>query len=169
MILRCTVKVLQLVSDGRSPLAGATAAGSDNDWYANLLWFDRRKCLLITHAGTLFSVFGADVRKADVLPVGRFVVPLIERELRSEGLPSTAFGMLDPDDVHLAKTTNRTVLGCMNDMAIQCQCFIADEGGLAATDINALNHYLRRTMNSPRGYARPVDLAARWLGVGRSG
>ena len=22
----------------------------DDDWYANLLWLDRRKCLLLTHA-----------------------------------------------------------------------------------------------------------------------
>lgn len=38
---------------------------SDDDWYLNLLWLDRRKCLLLAHAGTLFSVFVAGVRKAD--------------------------------------------------------------------------------------------------------
>ncbi|MFN2615181.1 MAG: hypothetical protein ABR552_10255 [Actinomycetota bacterium] len=34
----------------------------ENVWYANLLWFDRRKCLLLTLAPTLFSVSVADVR-----------------------------------------------------------------------------------------------------------
>jgi hypothetical protein len=41
---------------------------SDDDWYANLLWVERQKCLLFTHAGTLFSVFVAGVRKADLRP-----------------------------------------------------------------------------------------------------
>ena len=31
------------------------------DWYANLLWFDRRKCLLLAHSATLFTIFEADV------------------------------------------------------------------------------------------------------------
>ena len=31
------------------------------DWYANLLWFDRRTCLLLTHSATLFTIFEADV------------------------------------------------------------------------------------------------------------
>jgi hypothetical protein len=28
----------------------------------NLLWFDRCKCLLLTHAGMLFAIFDTDVR-----------------------------------------------------------------------------------------------------------
>jgi hypothetical protein len=51
---------------------------SDDDWYVNLLWLDHRKCLLITHAGTLFSVFLAGVRKSDLRPVGPFVVDALE-------------------------------------------------------------------------------------------
>jgi hypothetical protein len=31
-------------------------------WWSNLLWFDQRKCLLPTHAATLFSIFEADMR-----------------------------------------------------------------------------------------------------------
>ena len=32
---------------------------SEDDWYVNLLWIDRRKCLLSMHTGTLFPVFVA--------------------------------------------------------------------------------------------------------------
>src|SRR5207247_415481 len=39
----------------------------------NLLWLDRRKCLLLTHAGTLFPVFVADVRAADLRPPGSYI------------------------------------------------------------------------------------------------
>ena len=69
---------------------------NDADWYANLLWLDRRKCLLLVHAGTLFSVFAPDVRKAHLAPIGPLVVRLIERELHAEDLPLDCFGDLDP-------------------------------------------------------------------------
>lgn len=55
----------------------------------NLVWLDRRKCLLVTHAGTLFPVFVADVRAAGLRPPGPYVVRIIEAELASEGLPPT--------------------------------------------------------------------------------
>jgi hypothetical protein len=58
------------------------------DWYASLLWFDRRKCLLLTHAGTLFSVFEADVRAVGLRDTHGLVTGLIARELAREGLSS---------------------------------------------------------------------------------
>ena len=50
---------------------------NDDDWYVNLLWLDRQKCLLLTHAGTLFSVLVAGVRKADLRPIGPYVVKVV--------------------------------------------------------------------------------------------
>ena len=70
-------------------------APSDGDWYLNLLSIERQKCLLLTHSGTLFSVFRADVRVADLRPLGDYVVDAIETELRSEGLPADMFSQLD--------------------------------------------------------------------------
>ncbi len=54
---------------------------TDEDWYANLLWIDRRKCLLLMHAGTLFPVFAPDVRQRDLRRLGPFVVGLVEAAL----------------------------------------------------------------------------------------
>lgn len=68
MILRCTRKLLRLL--GTEPAADPGPVPGAGDWYANLLWFDRRKCLLLTHAGTLFSVFEADVRAAGLRGLG---------------------------------------------------------------------------------------------------
>src|SRR4051794_30022343 len=55
---------------------------SDEDWYANILWLERRKCLLLTHAGTLFSVFVPDVRAPHVRPLGPYVVDVVEAALQ---------------------------------------------------------------------------------------
>jgi len=70
-------------------------AGED-DWYANLLWIERRKCLLLTHAGTLFPVFVADVRKRDVTDLGVLVADRVAAALADERLPSDLLGPLDP-------------------------------------------------------------------------
>jgi hypothetical protein len=75
MLLRCTTKMLALL--GVRPAALIETAPTDDDWYLNLLWIERRKCLLFTHAGTLFPIFLADVRKVDLLPIGPYMVSLM--------------------------------------------------------------------------------------------
>jgi hypothetical protein len=134
---------------------------SDADWYANLLWMDRRKCLLLAHAGTLFTVLVADVRKADLLPLGSLVIRLIQRELRAEGLPLDAFGDLDLNSVELAKTASRKVLGYMNEIARSWEFSIAESGGVDRCDVERLNRELRRHLHlspQPPGYFVPIDL-----------
>ena len=68
---------------------------SPQDRYAHLLWVQRRRCLLITHADTLFSVFAPNVR-AVTSSLGGFVAPLIVAQLITEGFPATTLGTLDP-------------------------------------------------------------------------
>lgn len=154
VILRCTGKVLRLLREP-TPLAGTP---SDEDWYAHLLWVDGRKCLLFTHAGTLFSVFVPDVIVRDLRPIGPFVVSAIATGLRGEGLPAHALGEHDPEEVTVAKTADRRILGTINDLAFTAGHIIAGAGGLAHCDVEALNHRLHRTINSITGYSQPIDL-----------
>jgi hypothetical protein len=166
VILRCTNKLLAVI--GPALAAKSALAPDEEDWYANLLWFDRRECLLLTHAATLFSIFEANVSARGLRATGPLVTGLIERELAREGLPSAVFAGLESQELIIAKTADRSVLGCMNDMAFLCQNAIAGSGGLMRTDLVALNRSLRRNINSARGYQPPVELAARRLkGSGR--
>lgn len=159
MILRCTAKILTLLGTRAAKLASPPAF--DDDWYLNLLWIERRKCLLLTHAGTLFPLFVADVRKADITPIGLYIASLIEEHLASEGLAPDALGRLDPDDVHLAKTASRRILGVMNDTAVHARYRIDAMGGIDRTDAAFLNRYLRRALHNRAGtYVTPLDLVA---------
>ena len=157
MVLQCTKKLLAVVGAGR--VAEPGPAPDAEDWYASLLWFDRRKCLLLTHAATLFSVFEPGVRAADLRATRRLVTELVERELRREGLRPATFGNLRSQELILAKTADRSVLGCMNDMAFLCEVAISDAGGLAHCDLGELNLALHRNLSSSRGYRPPVELA----------
>jgi hypothetical protein len=159
VILRCTRKLLTVIR----PQQLADCPPDGEDWYANLLWLEGRKCLLLTHAATLFTVFEADVRAAGLRDPGRLVTRLISRELLREELPADTFGSPAPASVMLAKTADRSVLGCMNDMAFMCETAAARSGGLAATDTADLNRALRRNINSARGYQPPIELTTQRL------
>ena len=160
VVLRCTAKMLALLS--ARPRDLLTIEPSDADWYANLVWLDGRKCLLLAHAGTLFSAFVPDVRKSDLMPIGPCVLRFIHKELEAESLPRDGLGVLDSRSIALAKTRSRTVLGYMNEMARFCEYAVADVGGLARCDARGLNRELRRELHLSRrapGYFVPIELA----------
>ncbi len=162
MNLRCTAKMLTLLGVRATMLADVPP--SDDDWYLNLLWIERRKCLLFAHAGTLFPVFVADIRKADITPIEPYVVNLVEEQLRFESLPPDTLGRLDPDHVRLARTASRSILGVMNDAAIHARYRIEAMGGIDRSDTLFLNRYLRRAPHNRSGnYVTPLDLVAQRL------
>jgi len=133
---------------------------TDEDWYANLLWLDRQKCLLRTHTGTFFSVFLPRVTTADLRPLGPYVVKAVEAELRSESLPPDTFGRLNRDAVRLAKTASRSTLGFMNEMAVHLRYQVTDASGRSQCNIGALNHHLHRTLHNRGAYVYPIKLVA---------
>ena len=63
-----------------------------------------------------------------------FITALIARELREEGCPVGTFGDLGSEALVVAKTVDRSVLGCMNDMALHCELAVGESGGLARLD-----------------------------------
>lgn len=163
MLLRCTARLLDLL--GGRDLTLVDDPPGDDDWYANVLWIDRRKCLLLTHAGTLFPVFAADVRKPDIQPPGPFLVTKIQAALVDEHLPAGVLGDLNPD-LKIARTASRSVLGFMNDSAHACQNSAASAGGLEHVDLDDLNRFLRRQLHNRNGYRQPLDLVLDRLAVG---
>jgi hypothetical protein len=161
VVVRCTKKMLDLL--GGRKLTLSELPPSDDDWYLNLVWIERQKCLLLTHTGTLFTVFRAGVQVADLRPLGHYLVDAIEAELRAEGLPADTFSELDRDDVRLAKTANRSTLGFMTEMAFELGWIITDKGGLRRADINHLNQALRRMLWNRGDYVRPIELVTQRL------
>src|SRR5471032_222271 len=79
MVVRCTRRMLDLLGKSAGTLAELPPA--EDDWYLNLLWIDGKKCLLLTHTGTLFSTFLPGILKADLQPLGPYLRSAIEAEL----------------------------------------------------------------------------------------
>nr|WP_178138699.1 hypothetical protein [Ferrithrix thermotolerans] len=135
---------------------------SPNEWYANLIWIQGRKCLLASHAGTMFSVFAPDIRLSDIRPIGKFLVPLIEAQLDSENLDRQTFGQLDPSCVVVTSTADRSVLGRMTDLALSCEYIVERDGGLKNIDLKDLHYFIQRNITNLADYQQPVKLAAEW-------
>lgn len=159
MVVRCTAKLLNLPGKRSVSCRLVEAPPSSDDWYANLLWLDRRKCLLITHAGTLFSLFVADISVADLRPFEGRIVDLVAGALFDEGLPSDVLGRLERSKVQIAKTASRHVRGVMNQMAFEVEWDIDHAGGLWNVDVDDLNRHLRRSLHTEDGeYRVPIEL-----------
>ncbi|MGI8731106.1 MAG: DUF6933 domain-containing protein [Solirubrobacteraceae bacterium] len=156
MLLRCTTRLLDLLGKPKPTLVDDPPG--DDDWYANLLWVDQRKCVLLTHAGTLFPVFIPAVRKPDLTPPGPFLVAHIEAALADEKLPDDVLGPLDAGLLRIAKTASRCILGFMNDSARACRNRVDMAGSLEQTDVDDLNRVLRRWLHNRDGYREPLDL-----------
>lgn len=156
MTIRCTQRLLKAM--GIRPRELADVPVSEDDWSANLLWFDRRKCLLLTHAGTLFPLFIADVLAADL----RRLDDLLERNARTalydERLSPDALGDLSGAVPLIARTTSRRILGVMTEDTRMCEYAIASAGGLEHTDVLELNRSLRHSLHSVEGgYATALE------------
>jgi hypothetical protein len=166
VVVRCTGKLLNLLGQRSVTLVDAPA--DDDDWYANLLWLDRRKCLLVAHAGTLFSLFVADLRVGDLRPFERRIVELLTAALLEERLPVDALGRLEFGEVRIAKTASRHVLGVMNQMALEIGWHADQAGGLWNVDVDELNRHLRRSLHTKDGdYQIPLELVRERLRGGR--
>lgn len=158
MTIRCTQRLLKIMRVGAGGLADAPPA--DDDWYANLLWYDRRKCLLLMHAGTLFPIFIADVLTADLRAVGA----LLERDARTalydERLTPSALGELNGTAPLIARTASKRILGVMTEDARACEYAVDAAGGLRSTDVLELNRQLRRTLHTVEGGSYATALEA---------
>jgi len=99
-------------------------------------------------------------RQLMTCPTCVVVTGLIGPELSREGLPTVTFGRLGEQELLVARTADRSVLGCMTDMAILCEHAIGESGGQRHADLAGLKRALQRNINSTRAYQRPIDTAA---------
>jgi hypothetical protein len=87
-----------------------------------------------------------------------FVIHLA-KNLQYEGISLEAINKINQEyfEIGFAKTSNRSVLGSMNDLAYQCEYFVMRDGGIEKARILQINHKLNRTPMSAIKYRYPID------------
>jgi hypothetical protein len=166
LTLRCTRKLIQELARAGHELGEEPAEIPQlHEWYANLFRLERRKCLIFTHATTLFTFVVPGVTKPHFVALQKLMRDSLEVALRAEGFgPEVADRILGTQDsLQILPTRSRSVLGSMNDFVHMTRVYIDMEGGLAHVDVAWLNRNLNVAPMSALGYGRPVDAFAEMI------
>jgi hypothetical protein len=157
-LIRSTQKLLKELRV--KPTEGEPEFGTIGDWHANLLRFERRKCVIFTNSKTLYSIFIPGLKRPDFDRLDEIFRQSLFRRLRIEGFSQLQIEQIleEYQTLQYAKTNNRSVLGSMNDLAFQIEAYIETSGGLAYIDFDAMNDELNRIPMGARNYKHSIEV-----------
>ena len=150
--IQCTQKLLKEV--GQEYKGAIIPTVPLGDWHANLLLLDRRKCVLFTNDLTRYSFLVAGLKKPDFKMLDEIFRQNLFKCLLRDGFSQEAIEKVLDEirEVVFTRTSDRSVLGTMNDMAQILKWTIQDEGGLKYVDLGELMDKLNRMPLKPLGY-----------------
>ncbi|NQT72284.1 MAG: hypothetical protein HQ553_05875 [Chloroflexi bacterium] len=143
-IIRCTKKLLNELKI--KPTEDIGRSENIGNWHANLLWIDRRKCVLFTNDKTLYSFFVPAMKKPQFDNFHETFRLYLFKTVTNENLPLKQMEYLQDanKEIRIGKTNNRSVVGSMNELAVHVKYSVYDMGGLAAASLTELNYKLNR-------------------------
>ena len=146
-LIRCTKKLQKEMGLKKTDLVETEPEHSFlGSWHANLLYINKRKCVLFVNDKTLFNFIVPDVRRSQIKELDKLftfhLAPVIASEDLSEKVQAAI--MAEYQDLAYAKTNNRSVLGSMNDLALNYKYFILREGSVHSPKIPEIIRELNR-------------------------
>jgi hypothetical protein len=140
-------------------LSGAVADAPLGDWYAHLFFEDRKKCVLFASQKTLLCFVATAVPRERIKALDEVFRDGLFRLLLNEGFqPKQAALVLDAcQTVHYAATTDRSMIGTVNEMVKEIQFWLPRYGGVAGPDLTALHHRLNRNPLKRNQYAYAIE------------
>jgi uncharacterized protein DUF6933 len=148
-VLDCTAKLLREL-DPKMVQPDPGDAELASSWCLNLIRIEGKKCLLATHEETRFAVFVPNVVRRDLRQLPALFAIALEEALVIEGIPPE--GRIDPASAVITRADirQRSILGCMNEIALHCRLFIEDRGGLSHCDLTDLRRPLNDALHKGR-------------------
>ena len=122
-------------------------------WHGNVFMIGRRKCLLLTHNESYYSVFVYGVRKSDMKDLPTTIKKFLQELMRIDGFTLSQIVTMAKsiENITYAKTSDKKVLGVMTDMVHMLKYFNMTEDELA------LSARLNHTPYKRKEFAYPVD------------
>jgi hypothetical protein len=141
------------------------------EWYANLFYIERRKCVFFTHAPTLFSFISFDVRRPEIRDLSGLFRKELERALRDERFSDEAIRrvLFETGEIRFDRTADRSVLGVMVDQVKITQYFAWHDGGLEKCDRVDIVRRLNRTPMSTIDFRYSIEKFSGMLGEPKDG
>ena len=159
-LIRCTKKLQKEMGLTKEDVQTEAAAPSFlGSWHANLLFIDRKKCVLFTNDKTLFNFVVLDVRKAELRKLDvlfrRYLQTVLAEEAMAESVRQRILS--EYTTIAYANTNNRKVLGSMNDLAYQYKYAILENGGVHSAMVPSLIKQFNRMPMGMLNYQYPID------------
>lgn len=160
-LIRCTNKLFTEMGFKKRDLlqndnVSRTGLG---DWYANLFRLSHYKCIIFTNEMTLFSFVYFSVKKKEILNLSDLFRDQFFLALQQEDIPVQVIDSIlqSYTEIEYAPTSNRRVLGSMNDLVYCYGRYLEDVGEITAETLLQLNSRINRIPMKAIGFEHAVD------------
>jgi hypothetical protein len=159
-LIRCTKKLQKEMGLKPSDLCAEEPRFSYlGPWHANLIYINRRKCVLFVNDRTLFNFIVPDVSRENIRDLENLFTSYLSCILADEGLAEAdrARILSEYDELCFANTSSKSVLGSMNDLAFHYKYSILESGGVHSTAVPGIIHRLNRMPMSAIKEVFPIE------------
>ncbi|MBN2267788.1 MAG: hypothetical protein JW725_05640 [Candidatus Babeliaceae bacterium] len=159
-LIRCTKKLLYEMGFAPNDVEDWPDTVSRlGDWYANLIYIERKKCALYVNGRTLLNFLVPGVKRADFCEAEEFFQRNFQKLLAYEGIPQETIKTLleDCGQIRFAPTKSKSVLGSMNDIALNYRYEVMRHGGPEHSPMDQVMHELNRMPMMKLKFTLPID------------
>ena len=167
-LIRCTKKLQKEMGLKKDDVQTGKAIPSYlGSWHANLLFIDRKKCVLFANDKTLFNFIVLGVRKAELRKLDVLFKQYLQTVLAEEDMAESIRQriLLEYTEIAYANTNNRKDLGSMNDLARSYKYSILESGGIHNPTIPSLIKQFNRMPMGMIDYQYPIDMLRAMYGT----
>jgi hypothetical protein len=129
-------------------------------WHANLIYINRRKCVIFVNDKILLNFIVADVSRAEIRKLDEMFESMFRCVLASEDFSKELIEkvLAEYSKINFGKSNNRSVLGSLNDLAFNYEYSICESGGPHSQEVPAIIARLNRMpMRASVGYIYPLE------------
>lgn len=128
-------------------------------WTANLIFVNRRKCILFVNDKTLFNFLVPDVLRQQIRELAEMFRGFLSCELTEEGYSKAQIDKMLEEyrEIGFSNTKSRSVLGSMNDLAHMYKFYMQSGGGTHGYDFPEIIKRMNRTPMGSLSYKLPIE------------
>ena len=128
-------------------------------WHANLIYIDGRKSVLFVNDRTLFNFIAPDINRAQICELPKLFKSFLSSVISSEGFPEHVKNRImgEYEDIELAKSSSRNVLGSLNDLAFHYKHSILNAGGVHSWKIPDIIQQMNRMPMQALKFNFPIE------------
>lgn len=137
-LIRCTAKLQKEMGLKKADLSLADdQPGLLGQWHANIIFIDRKKCVLFVNDKTLTNFLAPDLPRAEIRNLDRIFYGLLGSVLSAEGYSEkeVEFICSEYKEIEYAATNSRKVLGHITDLSFLYEVNINSAGGVHSPEI----------------------------------